>query len=139
MSRLLSTFSIVAVAAICITACSSSSNSSSASSEAVASPAASEAPAAAGAVALYPGAVETPLPAEAGETPPGGKSYATGDSVDKVKAWYLANVKDAQRKGDTPTGAEYLIGDAKTGTVVLIQASGGKTYILTGPASILTH
>jgi len=88
-------------------------------------------------VALYPGATAATLPAAAGSPPPGANAYNTADSFAKVKAWYQANVPAARLTGSTPTGAAFLIGDAKTGSIVLIQEDHNKTWILTGPASAL--
>jgi hypothetical protein len=111
-----------------------SSDNSAASSDNSAA-AAGAAPAAGGAIPVYPGAAVAALPAAAGTPPPGGKSWATTDSFDKVKAWYTANLKGAVLKGSTPTGAMYMIGDEKTGTVVMLQADKGKVWILSGPAN----
>jgi hypothetical protein len=130
MRSIVSTSLFAILAAISISACSSSST---ASNNAGASPAAAPA----GDVPLYPGAVADALPAKAGTPPPGGKSYSTADAPAKVQAWYTANVKNAVLKGSTPSGAMFLIGDMKTGTVVMVQADSGKTWILTGPATLL--
>jgi hypothetical protein len=158
MRPIVSTSLMAILAAISISACSSSSNASnnaadsssmsSAAADNSASSAASDnsmsgdnsaaAPAAAD-VPLYPGAVADSLPAKAGAPPPGGKAYSTADDPAKVQAWYTANVKNAVLKGSTPTGSMFLIGDVKTGTVVMVQADSGKTYILTGPASALMN
>jgi hypothetical protein len=158
MRPIVSTSLMAILAAISITACSSSSNASNGAADSSASSAAADnsassdngaasgmsadnsaaAPAAAaGDVPLYPGAVTDSLPAKAGSPPPGGKSYSTADAPAKVQAWYTANVKNAVLKGSTPTGSMFLIGDAKTGTIVMVQADSGKTWILTGPASAL--
>jgi hypothetical protein len=149
MRPIVSTALMAILAAISISACSSSSNASNSAADSSASSdngAASgmsadnsaAAPAAATAdVPLYPGAVADSLPAKAGTPPPGGKAYSTADAPAKVQAWYTANVKNAVLKGTTPTGSMFLIGDAKTGTVVMVQADSGKTWILTGPASAL--
>jgi hypothetical protein len=153
MRQIVTTSLVAILAAISISACSSSSNASSnttvdnsaaaassapADNSAAAAPAdnSAAAPAAASAdVPMYPGAVADTLPAAAGTPPPGGKSFSTADTPAKVQAWYTANVKNAVLKGSTPTGAMFLIGDAKTGTVILVQSDSGKTWILTGPAS----
>jgi hypothetical protein len=155
--RPIATTSLLAIlAAISISACSNSSNasnntaataSSAAADNSSMSSAASDngatadnaaaapAAAAAGDVPLYPGAVADTLPAAAGSPPPGGKSYSTADTPAKVQAWYTANVKNAVLKGSTPTGSMFLIGDMKTGTVIMVQSDSGKTWILTGPAA----
>jgi hypothetical protein len=156
MRPIVSTSLLAILAAISISACSSSSNAanntadqsttssaaadnSTSSDNSATSDNSAAAPAAdaAGSVPLYPGAVVDSLPAKAGPPPPGGKSYSTADAPAKVQAWYTANVKNAVLKGSTPTGAMFLIGDAKTGTVVMVQSDSGKTWILTGPASAL--
>jgi hypothetical protein len=151
MRPIVSTSLLAILAAISISACSSSSNasnnaadssstSSAASDNSMSADNSAAAPAAAAAdVPLYPGAVADSLPAKAGSPPPGGKAYSTADDPAKVQAWYTANVKDAVLKGSTPTGSMFLIGDAKTGTVVMVQADSGKTWILTGPASVLMN
>jgi hypothetical protein len=149
--RIVSTSLLAILATISISACSSSSNASSntvdnSAAAASAAPAdnsaaapadnSAAAPAAAAAdVPLYPGAVADTLPAAAGTPPPGGKAFSTSDTPAKVQAWYTANVKSAVLKGSTPTGAMFLIGDPKTGTVILVQSDSGKTWILTGPAA----
>ncbi len=115
-------------------ASSASSDNSMSADNSAAAPAAAAAD-----VPLYPGAVADSLPAKAGSPPPGGKAYSTADDPAKVQAWYTANVKNAVLKGSTPTGSMFLIGDAKNGTVVMVQADSGKTWILTGPASVLMN
>jgi len=141
MRPIVSTSLLAILAAVSISACSGSSNASNnaADTNSAAAPAATAAAAAApaGDVPLYPGAVVDTLPAKAGTPPPGGKSYSTADAPAKVQAWYMANVKNAVLKGSTPTGAMFLVGDMKTGTVVMVQADAGKTWILTGPVSML--
>jgi hypothetical protein len=151
MRPIVSTSLMAILAAISISACSSSSNASNNVADSSTTSAAADnsmssdnsadnsaaAPAAATDVPLYPGAVADSLPAKAGTPPPGGKAYSTADAPAKVQAWYTANVKNAVLKGSTPTGSMFLIGDAKTGTVVMVQADSGKTWILTGPASSL--
>lgn len=87
------------------------------------------------AVPVYPGAVETAMPASAGTPPPGGKSYTTSDPVTKVNAWYKAHLKGAKVQGETPQGGAFLIGDEKTGTMLMVMAQGGKTWIMSGPAN----
>jgi hypothetical protein len=155
MRPIVTTSLLAILAAISISACSSSSNASN-NTAATASSAAADnsmsgaasdnsstadnsaaapAAAAAGDVPLYPGAVADTLPAAAGSPPPGGKSYSTADTPAKVQAWYTANVKNAVLKGSTPTGSMFLIGDMKTGTVIMVQSDSGKTWILTGPAA----
>lgn len=155
MRPIVSTSLMALLAAVSISACSSSSSASNNSADQTATSSASSdnstasvasdnsasadnsaaAPAAAADAPLYPGAVADTLPAAAGSPPPGGKSYSTSDAPAKVEDWYKANVKNAALKGSTPTGAMFLIGDMKTGTVILIQSDSGKTWILTGPAS----
>lgn len=146
MRPIVTTSLLAILAAVSIAACSSSSNASSnAADQSTTTSAAADnadnaaaAPAAAaGDVPLYPGAVADTLPAAAGSPPPGGKSYSTADAPAKVQAWYTTNVKNAVLKGSTPTGSMFLIGDMKTGTVIMVQSDSGKTWILTGPASVV--
>jgi hypothetical protein len=153
MRPILSASLLAIVAAVSISACSSSSNSTNTvdatatvapadnsaaapADNSAAAPADSSAAApAAGQPPLYPGAAPDTLPAKGGTPPPGGKSYSTKDSVEKVKAWYVANVKDAKLTGSSPQGAMFLQGDPKTGTVIMVMSDSGKTWILTGPAA----
>lgn len=94
--------------------------------------------AAASAPPVYPGAVATTRPAGVGmKAPPAqAKTYVTGDSFAKVKAWYQAHLKgaqEAQQPGMEKTEDAFLVGTAASGMVVLVQSYKGKTYIVIGP------
>lgn len=90
------------------------------------------------AVPVYPGAVATARPADVGfkKPPPQAKTYVTSDSFEKVKAWYRAHLNGAQemqQPGMEKTEDAYLVGNAGSGMVVMIQSYKGKTWIVIGP------
>jgi len=141
---------IAILAAVSISACSSSSNAStnstdtnaatsSAADNSAAAPADNSAAAAPADVSVYPGATSDTPPGATGTPPPGVKGYSTTDPVAKVMAWYKDNLKGAKAVSSTPEGGVYLVGDQKTGTAVMIQAMNGKTWIVTGPAGSMAH
>ena len=87
---------------------------------------------------VYPGAVEGTRPAGVGlKAPPHGvKSYSTSDDFAKVKAWYHDQLKGAMevsQPGMEKTEAAFLVGQAASGKVVMVQSYQGKTWILIGP------
>jgi hypothetical protein len=87
---------------------------------------------------VYPGAVSATRPAGvAMKAPPSqAKTYVTADSFAKVKAWYRAHLKGAQemqQPGMQKTEDAFLVGNAASGMVVLVQSYKGKTYIVIGP------
>jgi len=102
-------------------------------------PASSTAPAGADAPApIYPGALLTPRPKGIADGAPlEAKAYVTADGFTKVTAWYRANLKGAPELG-APDNAKnkdvFLLGHGASGSVVMIQSVGGKTWIITGPA-----
>lgn len=94
--------------------------------------------AAASAPPVYPGAVAATRPAGVGmKAPPAqAKTYVTADSFAKVKAWYQEHLKGAQevqQSGMEKTEDAFLVGNAESGMVVLVQSYKGKTYIVIGP------
>jgi hypothetical protein len=94
--------------------------------------------AAASAPPVYPGAVATTRPAGvAMKAPPSqAKTYVTADSFTQVKSWYQAHLKGAQemqQPGMEKTEDAFLVGNAASGMVVLVQSYKGKTYIVIGP------
>ena len=148
------------LAAISISACSSSSNSSTNSTDnsatttstaadnsastadngaASSDNSAAAAPGAGNDIPVYPGAKTDTPPGASGTPPPGVAGYSTTDGVDKVTAWYKANFTGAKVLSSSATGAMLQAGDNKTGSAVMIQAAGGKTYIVTGTASAMAH
>ena len=87
---------------------------------------------------VYPGAVAATRPAGVGfKAPPAeAKTYATSDTFPIVKSWYQAHLNGAhevQQPGMEQTEDAFLVGTATSGTVVLVQSYGGKTYIVIGP------
>jgi ABC-type Fe3+-hydroxamate transport system substrate-binding protein len=157
MRPFLSASLMAIVAVVSISACSSSSNSStnSADNSATTTSAAADnsatttdnsaasgdtsAAAAPAGANVYPGAKTDTPPGASGTPPPGVAGYSTTDGPDKVTAWYKANLAGAKLVTSSAQGSVFQSGDTKTGTLVMIQAAGGKTYIITGPASALAH
>ena len=87
---------------------------------------------------VYPGAVATTRPAGvAMKAPPAtSKTYVTVDDFAKVKSWYQTHLKAAQevaQPGMEKTEDAFLLGQATSGVVVLVQRYKGKTYIVIGP------
>jgi hypothetical protein len=87
---------------------------------------------------VYPGATAATRPAGVGmkAPPPQAKTYVTSDSFAKVKAWYQAHLKGAQelaQPGMEKTEDAFLVGQADSGMVVLVQSYKGKTWIVIGP------
>ena len=94
----------------------------------------STAPANGAAPPVYPGAVESKRPdGVADSASPIAKAYTTTDDFAKVRAWYRNALTDANEMGDTATEASFLMPGGKSGMVVTVQASGGKTWIVIGP------
>ncbi|MEO6834737.1 MAG: hypothetical protein ABI231_02360 [Candidatus Tumulicola sp.] len=126
-----------------ITACSSHSATSTKDQAATSSAtsdnaAASTAPMAAsgptGAPPVYPGAAPGTRPAGLGEKAPPAtaKVYYTADDFAKVKAWYKSKLNGAPeiaQPGKEKTEDAFLVGQGKTGMVVMIQSLNGKTWI----------
>ena len=87
---------------------------------------------------VYPGAQATTRPAGVGfKAPPAqAKTYVTPDSVTAVKAWYrahLSSAQEVQEPGMEATEDAFLVGNAASGMIVLVQSYQGKTYIIMGP------
>lgn len=88
---------------------------------------------------IYPGAVASARPAGVGlekPPPPQAKTYVTSDAFAEVKAWYQAHLKNAQelqQPGMESSEDAFLVGDASSRMVVLIQSYEGKTWIIIGP------
>ena len=87
---------------------------------------------------VYPGAVAAARPAGVGlkAPPPGSKTYVTSDDFAKVKAWYKTHLQRAQelaQPGMEKTEDAFLVGQASSGMVVMIQSYKGKTWIVIGP------
>ena len=87
---------------------------------------------------IYPGAVASARPAGVGlKAPPASaKTYVTSDDFEKVKAWYKAHLKGAQemaQPGMEKTEDAFLVGQASSGMVVMVQSYKGKTWIVIGP------
>jgi len=118
---LLATFAAVAIAA-----CSNASSSSSAS----------DGSAAVGDIPVYPGATAATAPFMPSSPSSDGRSYNTDDSVADVTAWYKAKAPNTVFERDLNAGAVFLVGDRKTGSVVMVVAKGGKTWIVSGPAAM---
>jgi hypothetical protein len=149
MRRTLSASLLAILAAISISACSKSSTSSNNSSDQTAaasaapadnmSPPADSAPATAGSVPpIYPGATESARPKGVIDgAPPEAKAYVTADDFTKVRAWYRAALKGARELGaldNSKTHDVFLTALGKTGRVVALQTTAGKTWIVIGPA-----
>lgn len=118
-SRTLSTATLTAILALCVNS--------------VAVQAATDAP-------VYPGAVASARPAGLGlkthAPPASAKTYRTSDSFAKVKAWYQAHLKGAQemqQSGMENYEDAFLIGNAPSGMVVMVEAYQGSTWIIIGP------
>ncbi len=114
------------------------SSDNAASSDGAASAAPAAATGAAGTPPVYPGALPAVRPEGVGmKAPPAKvKTYSTPDDFAKVKAWYQAQLKGAsemQQPGMAKTEDAFLVGQAGSGMVVLIQSFKGKTWILIGP------
>ena len=88
---------------------------------------------------VYPGAVAAIRPAGVGlgkPPPSSAKTYSTSDSFEKVRAWYRANLSGAQEVAQPEMEQSedaFLIGNAQSGMVVMIQAYQGQTWIVIGP------
>lgn len=91
------------------------------------------------AIPVYPGATATARPTGVGlkrPPPPSAKTYATSDSFAKVKAWYrthLNGAQELQQPGMEKTEDAFLVGNAQSGGVVMIESYNGKTWIIIGP------
>ena len=89
-------------------------------------------------IPVYPGAVARSRPAGVGfKTPPAGaKTYATSESFATVKAWYEAQLhgySEVHQPDMEKTEAAFLVGNAYSGNVVLVESYNGKTWIVIGP------
>ena len=99
----------------------------------------SQAMAGGAAAPVYPGAVAAAHPAGLGlkkAPPPSAKTYVTSDNFAKVKAWYQQHLKGAPemaQPGMEKTEDAFLVGHGASGTVVMVQAYKGKTWITIGP------
>jgi hypothetical protein len=112
-------------AAVAIAGCSNASNASAAGSSA-----------AAGDIPVYPGATAATAPFMPSSPSPDGRSYSTPDSVADVSAWYKTKAPNTIFERDLNQGAVFLVGDRKTGSVVMVVAKGGETWIVSGPAAL---
>jgi hypothetical protein len=158
MRATLSASLLAVLAAASISACSSSSNATNASADQAAATSsadngattnnaaasdnavASAAPAdasAAGALPVYPGATAGTRPKGVADgAPPQAKAYSTSDDEPKVAAWYKAHLKGAGDLGGNGAVKDvYLVGSAASGTIIMLVTSGGKTWIVMGPAT----
>jgi|SRR5579863_6962452 len=92
-----------------------------------------------GVTPVYPGAVAAVRPAGVGlekPPPPQAKTYETADDFATVKAWYRAHLQGAtelQQPGMEKTEDAFLVGNAASGTVVMIESYRGATWIIIGP------
>jgi hypothetical protein len=92
-----------------------------------------------GGAPVYPGAIAAVRPAGVGlekPPPPQAKTYVTPDDFTTVRAWYRAHLEGAtelQQPGMEKTEDAFLVGDATSGTVVMIESYQGKTWIIIGP------
>ncbi len=87
---------------------------------------------------VYPGAVAAARPEGVGfkAPPPQAKTYVTSDDFEKVRAWYkaqLSGAQEVQQPGMEASEDAFLVGRAESGTVVMVQAYQGKTWIIIGP------
>jgi hypothetical protein len=117
---------LAAFAAVAIAGCSNASSSS----------AATGGPAAAGDIPVYPGATAETAPFMPSAPSPDGRSYSTPDSVADVTAWYKTKAPNTVFERGLPASAMFLVGDRKTGSVVIVVARNGKTWIVSGPAAM---
>jgi hypothetical protein len=113
-------------AAVAIAGCSNASNSSAAAGSS----------AAVGDIPVYPGATAATAPFMPSSPSPDGRSYSTPDSVADVSAWYKTKAPNTIFERDLNQGAIFLVGDRKTGSVVMVVAKDGKTWIVSGPAAL---
>jgi hypothetical protein len=94
-----------------------------------------------GTAPVYPGAVVAVRPAAVGLSkppPPQAKTYVTPDDFASVRAWYRTHLKGAtelQEPGMEKTEDAFLVGDAASGAVVMIESYRGRTWIIIGPPS----
>jgi hypothetical protein len=117
---------LAAFAAVAMAGCSSASSSS----------AATDGSAAVGDIPVYPGATAEAAPFMPSSPSPDGRSYSTQDSVADVTAWYKTKAPNTVFERDLNAGAVFLVGDRKAGSVVMVVAKGGKTWIVSGPAAM---
>lgn len=87
---------------------------------------------------VYPGAQPGTAPKGLGQRalPASAKVYVTPDDFAKVKAWYASQLKGAPemaQPGMEKTEDAFLVGQGKSGMVVMIQSLNGKTWIVTAP------
>jgi hypothetical protein len=92
--------------------------------------------ASAGDIPVYPGATAAMPPGMKGTPPPDGRSYTTQDSIAQVVGWYKTKAPGVTFQRYFEQGVVFLAGDRKTGSVILIVAKGGKTWIISGPATM---
>jgi hypothetical protein len=130
------------IAAFGLPACSSTSNTSNASLNTADTTAASRVAAATNAPGdgttppVYPGAALSIKPEMvAASSQPSAKAYVSGDALAKVIAWYKSALPDASEMSDPgdKTTDVFMIPGGKSGMVVVVQAYGGKTWIVIGP------
>jgi hypothetical protein len=91
--------------------------------------------AAVGDVPVYPGATAATPPWVTSSPPPDARSYSTPDSVADVTTWYKTKAPNTVFEREVGQGAVFLVGDRKTGSVVMIVGKGGKTWIVSAPAA----
>ena len=112
--------------AVAMAACSNASSSSAAAGSA----------SAVGEIPVYPGATAATPPWMSASPPPDARSYSTPDSVAGVTTWYKTKAPNTVFERNLNQGAVFLVGDRKTGSVVMIVVRDGKTWIVSGPASM---
>jgi hypothetical protein len=94
------------------------------------------APSYAAAPPVYPGATLAKKPElVAASSSPHAKAYVTGDGLAKVIAWYKSAAPDADEMSDPndKTTDVFMLHGGSPGMVVVLQAYGGKTWIVIGP------
>jgi hypothetical protein len=85
---------------------------------------------------VYPGATLSTKPEMvAASSSPHAKAYVTVDGLAKVIAWYKSALPGADEMNDPndKTTDVFMIAGGKSGTVVVVQAYEGKTWIVIGP------
>jgi hypothetical protein len=85
---------------------------------------------------VYPGATLSKKPEfVAASSSPHAKAYVSPDSLAKVIAWYKSALPNADEMSDPndKTTDVFMIHGGKSGMVVVVQAYGGKTWIVIGP------
>jgi hypothetical protein len=85
---------------------------------------------------VYPGATLSKKPAlVAASSSPHAKAYVSTDGLAKVIAWYKSALPDADEMSDPSdkTTDVFMVHGGTSGMVVVVQAYGGKTWIVIGP------